>query len=150
MFSKDALPGDFLPLKMSMSHPAGTQFPLDTTVSSSTLGRSTITAIPVLLFSDHRRCALLLKAGPFLVACSYLTGVVPFYLCLLHVYIVSHVAQKKNNIKCIIFVVLEGLCVICLAPSREHDAPPSLLVAGLLSVTVALQMETFISARLIV
>lgn len=117
---------------------------------NSTLGRSTITAIPVLLFSDHRHCALLLKAGPFLVSCSILTRLVPFYLCLLHVYIVSHIAQKKNNIKCIIFVVLEGLCVICLAPSREHDAPPSLLVAGLLSVTVALQMETFISARLIV
>lgn len=150
LFSKNTLPGDFLPLKMSMSHPAGTQFPLDTTVSSSTLGRSTITAIPVLLFSGHRRCALLLKAGPFLVACSTLTRVVPFYLCLLHVYIVSHVAQKKNNIKCIIFVVLEGLCVIFLAPSREHNAPPSLLVAGLLSVTVALQMETFISVRLIV
>lgn len=63
---------------------------------------------------------------------------------------ISRCPKEKNNIKCIIFVVLEGLCVICLAPSTEQKAPPSLLVAGLLSVTAALQMETFVSARLIV
>lgn len=148
LFSKEMQRGVF-PLKMSVSHPTVTQFPT-AAVFSSALGCSTITAIPVLVVSDLGRCALLLKTGPFLAACFILTRIVPFYLCLLHVYIVSHIAQKKNNIKCIIFVVFEGLCVICLALRTEQRPPPALRVSGLLFVTVALQMETFISVPLIV
>lgn len=149
LFSKDMLWGVLLPLKMSVSHPTVTQFPT-AAVFSSTLGCSAITAISVPVVTDLGRCALLLKTGPFLIACFILIRVAPFYLCLLHVYIVSHIAQKKNNIKCIIFVVFEGLCVLCLALRTEQRPPPALWVAGLLSLTVALQMETFISVRLIV
>lgn len=110
---------------MSVSHPTVTQFP-KAAVFSSTLGCSTITAIPVLVVSDLGRCALLLKMGPFLIAWFILTRVVPFYLCLLHVYIVSHIAQKKNNIKCIIFVVFEmPLCHLSCAEDGAETASRS-------------------------
>lgn len=125
LFSNDMLWGVVLLLKMSVSHPTVTQFP-KAAVVSSTLGCSTITAIPVPVVSDLGRCALLLKTRLFLVASFILTRVVPFCLSLLHVYIVSHIAQKKNNIKCIIFVVFEGLCVICLALRTEQRLAPAL------------------------
>lgn len=40
-----------------------------------------------------------------------------FLLYLVHVYIVSCIAQQRNNIKCIIFVVLRRLCVIHPSPT---------------------------------
>lgn len=55
--------------------------------------------------------AFLLKTGHFLIYLFILTSL---FLYLVHVYIVSRIAQKRNNIKCIIFVVLNWLLFICL------------------------------------
>lgn len=51
------------------------------------------------------------KQGVFLFTVCF-PSVVPFYLYLVHVYIVSRIAQKRNNIKCIISVVLEWLLIL--------------------------------------
>lgn len=89
-------------------------------VYTSARGWNTITAITVQVFFFFPRletlctCAFLLKTRRFLIYSFILTSVVPFYLYLVHVYIVSRIAQKRNNIKCIIFVVLEWLPFICL------------------------------------
>lgn len=67
-------------------------------------------------------CSFLLKTRRFLIYSFILTSVVPFYLYLVHVYIVSRIAQKRNNIKCIISVVLERL-LICPAADKKHPPP---------------------------
>lgn len=50
-----------------------------------------------------------------------------FLLYLVHVYIVSCIAQQRNNIKCIIFVVLHRLCVVHPSPTvtgyRARETP---------------------------
>lgn len=74
--------------------------------------------------------AFLLKTGHFLIYLFILTSL---FLYLVHVYIVSRIAQKRNNIKCIIFVVLNWLLFICLtlpvssatADTEQHLKPPS-------------------------
>lgn len=68
-------------------------------------------------------CSFLLKTRRFLIYSFILTSVVPFYLYLVHVYIVSRIAQKRNNIKCIISVVLERL-LICPAADKNSTRPP--------------------------
>lgn len=73
-----------------------------------------------------RTLCIAFENGAFSIAWFILTRVVPFYLCLLHVYIVSHIAQKKNNIKCIIFVVFEmPLCHLSCAEDGAETASRS-------------------------
>lgn len=56
-----------------------------------------------------------------------------FLLYLVHVYIVSCIAQQRNNIKCIIFVVLHWLCVVYPSPTgtvRETESTFCSLLAS--------------------
>lgn len=66
-------------------------------------------------------CALLLKTGHFLIYRLILTSLVPLLFCTLYMFtLYLALPQKRNNIKCIIFVVFDGLLffVSPIAPPR--------------------------------
>lgn len=87
------------------------------------LGRHAVQLKPFLMETSCT-CAVLLKTGHFLIYRFILTSLVPFFfLYLVHVYIVSRIAQKRNNIKRIIFVVLDRAPFHLCAPAPEQQPP---------------------------
>ena len=133
---------------MSVNHPAMTHLPTKSyavTKLQTYLLRASLHCTPVLLGWNPMKAnaiqihfwletfcfrAFLLKTGHFLIYLFILTSL---FLYLVHVYIVSRIAQKRNNIKCIIFVVLNWLLFICLtlpvtsatADKEQHPKPSS-------------------------
>ena len=108
------------------------------TLNSSVLGWDPLRVNAIQMhFWSETFCtrAFLLKTGHFLIYLFILTTLFFFFfffLYLVHVYIVSRIAQKRNNIKCIIFVVLNWLLLICLtlpvtsaAADKEQQPEPS-------------------------
>lgn len=76
-------------------------------------------------------CAFFWKRGIFLSAVSF-WKVLFLFLYLVHVYIVSCIAQKRNNIKRIIFVVSTDFLAFVLRPlhkyriaDEEQQKPPA-------------------------
>lgn len=126
--------GGFIPRYMSLNHPLMTDHTTSYIVTQANLFETSSHCTQVYNHEVQRKNILskflsdwnhsahvhsFWKQGIFLSTVSFWWVLFPFFVSCTCLHCISHCPKKRNNIKCIIFVVLDRLLFICLTLSSH-------------------------------